>query len=77
VIFHSWLAVSGYFSREVLDAPGAAALTQDVTVQGVTASPLTLRRQEQTTLLEGTENTHTQGQCRNTGLGSTDWAVNF
>lgn len=69
----SWLAVSGDFSRGVQDVLGAAALTQNVTVQGVTASLLTLRRQEQTTLLEGTEKT--QGQSRNTGLGATEWAV--
>lgn len=49
MISPGWLAVSGDFDGEVLDAPGAAALTQNVTVQGVTALPL--RRQEQTTLL--------------------------
>ena len=54
---YSWLAVSGDIGREVLDALGAAALTQDVTVEGVTASPLNLRRQAQTTLLEGTKKT--------------------
>lgn len=47
----SWLAVSGDFGGKVLDAAGAAALTQDVTIQRVTASPLTLGGQEQTTLL--------------------------
>ena len=45
------LAVGGDFGREVLDAAGAAALTQDVAVQRVTAPPLALRGQQETALL--------------------------
>lgn len=35
------LAVSGDFSREVLDATGTAALAQNVAVQGIAASSFT------------------------------------
>lgn len=45
-------AVSGDFGGEVLDAAGTAALTENVSVQGVAASALTLRGQQQTTLLQ-------------------------
>lgn len=44
-------AVGGDFGRQVLDAPGAAALAQDVAVQWVTASALPLRGQQESTLL--------------------------
>lgn len=45
------LAVSGDFSREVLDATGTAALAQNVTVQGIAASSLTLRGKKKSTFL--------------------------
>lgn len=45
------LAVSGDFGREVLDASSAAALTQNVAVQRVTASTLPFGGQQETTFL--------------------------
>lgn len=47
-------AVSGDFGRQVLDAPGAAALAQDVAVEWVTASALPLRGQQESTFLMDT-----------------------
>ncbi len=49
------LAVGGDFGREVLDAASAAALTQDVAVQRVTASSLPFRRQQESTFLMKTD----------------------
>lgn len=49
------LAVGGDFGRQVLDAASAAALTQDVAVQRVTASPFAFRRQQEATLLMNTD----------------------
>lgn len=45
------LAICGDFGREVLDAASAAALTQDVAVQRVTASTLAFRRQQEAAFL--------------------------
>lgn len=47
-------AVSGDFGRQVLDAPSAAALAQDVAVQWVTASALPLGGQQEPAFLVDT-----------------------
>lgn len=57
-VFFFRSAVSGDFGRQVLDAPSAAALAQDVAVQWVTASPLPLGGQQEPTFLVDTH-THT------------------
>ena len=57
--FRGVLAVGGYFGGEVLDAAGAAALAQDVTVQRVAPPALLLGRQQQAALLDGHTDTHT------------------
>ena len=49
------LADGGDFGREVLDAASAAALTQDVSVQRVTASAFAFRRQQETAFLRSTD----------------------
>lgn len=48
------LAVSGDFSGQVLDAAGAAALAQDVSVQWVAASTLPLGGQQEAAFLPNT-----------------------
>lgn len=48
------LAVSGDFGRQVLDAAGAAALAQDVSVQRVAASTLPLGGQQEAAFLPNT-----------------------
>lgn len=52
------LTIGGDFGREVLNAAGAAALAQDVAVQGVTATSLSFRGQQQPTLLPENDETH-------------------
>lgn len=48
------LAVGGDFGRQVLDAASAAALTQDVSIQRVTALTLAFGRQQEAALLMNT-----------------------
>lgn len=53
-VLHALLAVSGDFGGQVLDAAGAAALAQDVSIQRVAASTLPLGGQQEATFLPNT-----------------------
>lgn len=53
-VLRALLAVSGDFGGQVLDAAGAAALAQDVSIQRVAASTLPLGGQQEATFLPNT-----------------------